>query len=247
MIRALFHRLAPYRPAVDWAVFLALIVGGVVFLNWLEQPLEPAPGSLFGPSVLVICVLRWLLAQDRVRRIVGRVNLETAGVWRTSRAERVQRLLLVLFAMALLPPLARMGWAHWQAGDLPRLVGAVAASLVLLAGIVRFVVRTWRTQVELRIDAEGVYAPAWREPVGWDAIDFVAHPRNGFELTLVLKDGRSRDLLLTPTGLSSDEALAALRAIRPDLRVQPWTSNGFVLPIHGATDVPSTAKITTYG
>ena len=52
---------------------------------------------------------------------------------------------------------------------------------------------------------------------------------------------------LTPAGLYAQEALEALRAMRPNLRIELWASNGFVLPIHGATDVADVSKVGASG
>lgn len=226
---------------------MALVVGVMLFQDWLEAPLTHKPSAYFSLTLLTIFGLKVLLDQPRVERMVGRPKVAEPGVWRTARPERLRRLAMMLFTVALLPQLARIGWAHWQTGDGPRLAAAGAASLLLLFGIVRFILRVWRTREELRIDADGVSAPDWPAPVAWDAIDFAVRPRNARELTLMLKDAGLRAVPLAPTGLYPDEALAALRAIRPDLPIQSWTSNGFVLPIHGATDVADPVKVTTYG
>lgn len=247
MVRAFRHRLTPYRTALQWAGFLALVVAAMALHEWLEQPLTPKPSSYWGLTLLAIFGLKALLDQPRVERMVGRLNVAAPGVWRTARPERLRRLAIILFTVALLPQLARIGWAHWQAGDWTRVAGAGALGLVLLFGIIRFTLRVWRMREELRIDAGGISAPDWSAAIAWDDIDFAVRPRNARELTLMLKGAGLRTVPLAPTGLYPDEALAAVRAVRPDLRIEAWTSNGFVLPIHGATDVADPVKVTTYG
>ncbi|WP_454758647.1 hypothetical protein [Caulobacter segnis] len=224
-----------------------LVVSVMIFRDWLEAPLAHKPSAYFSVTLLAIFGLKSLLDQPRIERMIGRLNVVEPGVWATARPERLRRLAVILFTIALLPPLAKIGWAHWQAGDGPRLAGAAVAILLLLFGIARFTLRVWRMREELRIDADGVFAPDWPNPVAWDAIDFAVRPRNARELTLMLKSAGLRTVALAPTGLYPDEALAALHAVRPDLRIEPWTLNGFVLPIHGATDVADPVKVTTYG
>lgn len=247
MFRKLVRRLAPHRPALTWAAFGALYVAVMLFQSWLEWPLAKPPRFPLGWLTLAVMGLCWLLSQDQAERIAGRLNPDGPGVWRTGRPERLRRLTLVLFMVGLLPVLGQIAWAHWLGGDLARLIGAVLASLALSAGIVHNIVQIWRARVELRIDAAGVFAPAWRAPIPWDAIAFAVQPRGGRDLRLMLKEDGLRTLSLTPSGLHPDEALAALRAVRPDLPIEPWTTNGFVLPIHGATDVPDAVKVRTYG
>ena len=233
---------------------VALAVGLVAFQNWLEQPLDDPPAFPIGWTWLLIVAIMWVLSHDRVEDWIGRFNLAAPGVWRTTRTARLRPISLVLFMFALLAVMVEISWAHWRRDDEPRLAGAAFASLVLLGGMVRGVLETWQARVELRIDGEGVFAPAWRGTAPWEVIEFVVQPRRGRELSLMLKPGGDiggREGLLTlslaPTGLYPDEALIALRAVRPDLRIEPWTSNGFVLPIHGATDVADPVKVTTYG
>ena len=76
-------------------------------------------------------------------------------------------------------------------------------------------------------------------------------PEIGRSVVLAAAQATGRSALLTaplaPTGLFPNEALAALRAVQPDLPIEPWTSNGVVLPIRGATDLPDISKVGTYG
>ncbi|USQ96678.1 hypothetical protein [Caulobacter sp. RL271] len=247
MLRALQHRLAPYRTVLTWAGFLALLIGATVFQRWLEQPLENAPRTFFALAIVAIWALRALLSHESAERIIGRLNVAEPGVWLTARPERLKRLVFALFMVPLLVVLARIAWAHWLGGDVLRLAGAIVASLVGLAMTVLLVAKAWRARVELRIDRDGVFAPAWSAPVAWSAIDFAIRSQGARELRLMTKHDGLRVLPLAPTGLYPGEALAALRALRPDLRIELWTTNGVVLPIHGATDVPDTVKVTTYG
>lgn len=197
----------------------------------------------------------WLLTRDKVEGWLGRLNLEGPGAWRTTRAERLRRLAALPFCAFAVLELGLIGWALWRLGDAPRLAVSAAIVLALLVFTIVFTWRTWRVRLELRIDAAGVFAPAWRRAYGWDEIAFAVQPNGGRDLRLVLtpeaaeKAGRAALLTspLSPTGLQANEALAALRKARPDLPIRPWTSHGVVLPIRGATDVPDTVEVTTYG
>ncbi|PZR37385.1 hypothetical protein [Caulobacter segnis] len=245
--------LTPDR--LGWVGVCAFVLGASLISNWLQSPLAEQRQFPFLWIAAPLWAGGWLLTRDKVEAWLGRFNLDGTGAWLTTRAERLRRLTALPFCAVAVLELGLIGWALWRLGDAPRLAVSAAIVLALLVFMIVFIWRTWRVRLELRIDAAGVFAPAWRRAYGWDEIAFAVQPNGGRDLRLVLtpeaaeKHGCAALLTtpLGPTGLQANEALAALRTTRPDLPIRPWTSNGVVLPIRGATDVPDTVEVTTYG
>lgn len=240
---------------LSWLRLAAILIGVHVVSNWLQSPLKSRLEVPFLPVVLAIWCVWWLLSLERAEEVLGRFNRDEAGAWRTTRADRIRRLALLPFFVAGLVSLFGLSWELWRVGDLLRVMAAllIAFGLLVMTGLYAW--RVWRSRVELRIDEAGVFAAPWRRAYGWDEIAFAVQPSGPRELRLVLTDaaaqaaGRSALLAapLAPTGLFPNEALAALRAVQPDLPIEPWTSNGVVLPIRGAADLPDISKVGTYG
>lgn len=253
MSRPLFsrERLAKARTFA----FYAAVLGLLLFCRWASQPVNGDDGPSFGWAIIVMIGVGWLLSQDRFERVLGRLNAPARGEWRTTRAARLRLLLPFPCMIVFLIWAGQTGWVLWKMADLPRLVGLAAVTLLLGALTIRNILQIWRARVELRIDEAGVFAAPWRRAYGWEEIAFAVQPSGRRELRLVLTDAAAqttgRSALLTaplaPTGLFPSEALAALRAVQPDLLIAPWTSNGVVLPIRGATDLPDISKVGTYG
>ncbi|MDR7231427.1 hypothetical protein J2X45_002527 [Caulobacter sp. BE264] len=253
MSRPLFsrERLAKARTFA----FYAAVLGLLLFCRWASQPVNGDDGPSFGWAIIVMIGVGWLLSQDRFERVLGRLNAPARGEWRTTRAARLRLLLPFPCMIVFLIWAGQTGWVLWKMADLPRLVGLAAVTLLLGALTIRNILQIWRARVELRIDEAGVFAAPWRRAYGWDEIAFVVQPSGRRELRLVLTDAAAqtagRSALMTaplaPTGLFPNEALAALRAVQPDLLIAPWTSNDVVLPIRGATDLPDISKVGTYG
>lgn len=240
---------------LGWIQAFALLVGASVVSNWLQWPLGKHRELPLFWAVLVVGGGWWLLSLEKVEGWLGRFNLDGAGGWRTTRTERIRRLgPIPFFAVAALG-VGELGWELWRIGDAIRVTGAMLIVVALVALMVRYAIRTLRVRVELRIDEAGVFAPAWRRTYAWSDIAHAVQPQGPRELQLVLTpagaEAAGRAALLTlplaPTGLRPNEALIALRAVRPELPIEPWTSNGVVLPIRGATEVPDTVEVTTYG
>ncbi|ATC34277.1 hypothetical protein CA606_19115 [Caulobacter vibrioides] len=235
--------------------FYGSVLGLVLFCRWTSQPVSDDGGPSFGWAILIMIGAGWLLSQDWLERLLGRFNAPTRGEWRTARAARLRLLLPFPCMIVLLIWAGQTGWSLWTMADLPRFVGLVAVTLLLSALAIRNTLQIWRARVELRVSEAGVFAQAWRRTYSWDEIAFAVQPGGPRELRLVLTDAAAqaagRSALLTaplaPTGLFPNEALAALRAVQPDLPIEPWTSNGVVLPIRGATDLPDVSKVGTYG
>lgn len=256
MIRRLFSRETLSKAWKSQVASYALVLGLLLLCRWLDQPVGGHGGPSFTLAVFVVLGALWLLSHDRFERMLGRFNAPTSGEWRTTRAERLRLLLPIPFSLLFFAWAFRTGWGLWWIADLPRLASLGAITLLLATLMTRNTLRILRAKVELRVDEAGVFAPAWRRTIAWDDIAFALKPGRERELRLMLTEeafksvGRRDGMLtlkLAPTGLYADEALAALRAVRPGLRIELWASNGFVLPIHGATDVPDMAKVTTYG
>ena len=240
---------------LSWIRLAAVLIGVHVVSNWLQGPLKTRLAFPFMPVALAIWCVWWLLSLERAEDVLGRFNRDEAGAWRTTRADRIPRLALLPFFVTGVVSFLVLSWELWRIGDLLRVSAALLIAFGLLAMTGLYGWRAWRSRVELRIDAAGVFAAAWRRAYGWDEIAFAVQPGGPRELRLVLTDAAAqaagRSALLTaplaPTGLFPNEALAALRAVQPDLPIEPWTSNGVVLPIRGATDVPDVSKVGTYG
>lgn len=240
---------------LSWLRLAAVLVGVHVVSNWLQWPLKSRLAFPFLPVVLAIWCAWWLLSLERAEDVLGRFNRDEAGAWRTTRADRIRRLALLPFLVTGLVSFLVLSWELWRISDLVRVAAALLIAFGLLAVTGLYAWRAWRARVELRIDETGVFAAAWRRAYGWDEIAFAVQPSGPRELRLVLTDAAAqttgRSALLTaplaPTGLFPNEALAALRAVQPDLPIAPWTSNGVVLPIRGATDLPDISKVGTYG
>lgn len=240
---------------LSWLRLAAVLIGVQVVSNWLQWPLKTRLAFPLLPVVLAIWGVRWLLSLERAEDVLGRLSRDEAGAWRTTRADRIRRLALLPFFVAGLVSLVVLSWELWRIGDLVRLTASLLFAAWLLAVMGFYAWKTLRPRVELRIDAAGVFAAPWRRAYGWDEIAFAVQPGGPRELRVVLTDAaaeaRGRSALLTapltPTGLYPNEALAALRAVQPSLPIAPWTSNGVVLPIRGATDVPDISKVGTYG
>lgn len=236
-----------------WVRLLIVLIGVTIISNWLQWPLKTRQAFPFFWVVLAIWGVWRLASWQRVEDWLGRVNRDGAGAWRTTRADRIRRLGPLVIVGGGLDALLSLSWELWLIGDLLRVAVSLSIAAGLLATMVSYVWRTLRSRIELRIDATGVFAPSWRRTYAWDEIAFVVQPSRSRELRLALTDeaaqAAGRGALLTvalaPTGLFPDEALAALRAARPDLPIQPWTSNGFVLPIRGAADVGDTVEVRT--
>lgn len=239
----------------SWLRLAAVLIGVHVVSNWLQWPLEARLAFPFLPLVLAIGGVWWLLSLERAEDVLGRFNRDEAGAWRTTRADRIRRLALLPFLVTGLVSFLVLSWELWRIGDLVRVIAALLITFGLLAMTALYAWRVWRSTVELRIDEAGVFAAPWRRAYGWDEIAFAVQPGGPRELRLVLTaaaaQATGRSALLTaplaPTGLFPNEALAALRAVQPDLPIEPWTSNGVVLPIRGATDLPDISKVGTYG
>ncbi|PHY21172.1 hypothetical protein [Caulobacter sp. BP25] len=240
---------------LGWARLLAALIGVTIVSNWLQWPLKTRQAFPFFWVLVAIWGVWRLASWQRVEDWLGRVNLDDTGAWRTTRADRIRRLGPLVILCCGLEPLLRLSWELWLIGDLLRVAVSLSIAAGLLATMVSYAWRTWRSRVELRIDATGVFAPSWRRTYAWDEIAFAVQPSRSRELRLALTDeaaeAAGRGALLTvalpPTGLFPDEALAALRAFRPELPIRPWISNGVVLPIRGATDLPDVGKVETYG
>lgn len=256
MKRSLLDLRTIFTPdRVGWIQFFALVVGVSVISNWLQWPLGKHRDFPMFWVVLVVGGGWWLLSLEKVEAWLGRLNLDGVGGWRTTRAERIRRLGPIPFLTVAALGVGALGWELWRIGDATRVAGAAVIVAGLVALIVRYAIKTLRVRVELRIDDAGVFAPAWRRTYAWSDIAHAVQPQGPRELRLVLTpagaEAAVRAALLTlplaPTGLYPNEALTALRAVRPDLPIEPWVSHGVVLPIRGATDVPDTVEVTTYG
>ena len=240
---------------LSWLRLAAVLIGVHGVSNWLQWPLKTRLSFPFLPVVLAIWCIWWLLSLERAEDVLGRFNRDETGAWRTTRADRIQRLVALPFFVTGLVSLLAVSWELWRIGDLVRVTAALLIAVGLLAATGLYALRAWRARVELRIDEAGVFAAAWRRAYGWDEIAFAVQPSGPRELRLVLTAAAAqtagRIALLTaplePTGLFPKEALAALRAVQPDLPIEAWTSNGVVLPIRGATDLPDISKVETYG
>lgn len=240
---------------LGWARLLAALVGVTIVSNWLQWPLKTRQAFPFFWVVLAIWGVWWLSSWQRVEDWLGRFNLDDTGAWRTTRSDRIRRLGPLMIMCGGLQPLLTTAWELWLIGDFLRVVVSLSIAAGLLATMIAYASRTWRSRVELRIDAAGVFAPSWRRALAWEEIAFAVQPSGSRELRLVLTDeaaeAAGRGALLTaplaPTGLFPKEALAALRAFRPEIPIRPWASNGVVLPIRGATDLPDVGKVGTYG
>lgn len=235
-----------------------LVIGGGLLLlsHWLDAPFRHPHDLHFGIAGLSCLIGSWLLSLDNTEEILGRFDSVQVGVWRTTRAERLRRLLFLPFTFALLAYLCRIGWDVWKIGDVYRLAAAALAGMLLAMLVIWSATRIWRVKVELRIDDKGIFAAGWSGAIAWDEIAFAMVPARERDLRLMRTEAAFRKagdrdgmiiLALAPTGLQPNEALAALRSVRSDLPIEPWASNGFVLPIRGATDVPDTVEVTTYG
>jgi hypothetical protein len=100
----------------------------------------------------------------------------------------------------------------------------------------------------LRIDADGVWSRSGKTTVAWSAVELAASPRTADdEIRLLVREAGLVRVPLAATGLTAQQALDVMRRVNEALRVETFASNGFVLPIHGATDVPDIAKVGTYG
>lgn len=236
--------------------FYGLLLATFAAYNWLKWALVSRHDPpLFLWAVIAVWVGSWLLSLEKVETVLGRFNLDGAGGWRTTRAERIRRLAPLPFLVVAATDLSFLARDLWRLGDLPRAFVATAMASALLVWMARHALKVWRVRVELRIDEDGVFAPAWRRAFAWTEIAFAVQPRGTRDLRLALtpeaaeRAGRAALLTtpLAPTGLDPNEALRALRALRPDLPIEPWTSNGVVLPIRGATDVGDTVEVRTYG
>ncbi|MFY8208503.1 MAG: hypothetical protein ACOVOE_04060 [Caulobacter sp.] len=240
---------------LSWLRLAAVLIGVHVVSNWLQWPLKSPLAFPFLPVVVAIWGVWWLLSLERTEDVLGRFNRDEAGAWRTTRAERIRRLALLPFFVTGLFSFLVLSWELWRISDLLRVSASLLIAFGLLAATGLYAWRAWRARVELQIDKAGVFAAPWRRAYGWDEIAFAVQPSGRRELRLVLTDAAAqtagRSALMTaplaPTGLLPNEALAALRAVQPDLLIAPWTSNGVVLPIRGATDLPDISKVGTYG
>lgn len=240
---------------LSWLRLAAVLIGVHVVSNWLQWPLQTRLSFPFLPVVLAIWCVWWLLSLERAEDVLGRLNRDETGAWRTTRADRIRRLALLPFFVTGFVSFLVLSWELWRIGDSLRVTAALLITVGLLAATGLYAVRAWRARVELRIDQAGVFAATWRRAYGWDEIAFAVQPSGLRELRLVLTAAAAqtagRSALLTaplaPTGLFPNEVLAALRAVQPDLPIAPWTSNGVVLPIRGAADLPDISKVGTYG
>lgn len=254
MSRPLFsrERLAKARTFA----FYAAVLGLLLFCRWVSQPVNGDDGPSFGWAIIVMIGVGWLLSQDRCERVLGRLNAPARGEWRTTRTARLRLLLPFPCMIVFLIWAGQTGWILWKLADLPRLVGLAAVTLLLSALTIRNILQIWRSRIELRVSEEGVFAQAWRRTVPWEDIAFALQPSRGRDLRLMLTEeaftraGQRHGMLtldLTPAGLYAQEALEALLVTRPNLRIELWASNGFVLPIHGATDVADVSKVGASG
>jgi hypothetical protein len=255
------------EPRVDvkgwrlWAAigaWVALVIGASALHRWLKAPLEATLGLPLMLLLLLTAAVHGGLSTSGAARLINRRSTPSANAWTTARTVRLKHCLPLLISCVLLIDLSRLALALWAVDERVRAATAAALIFLPLAAIVVEVRRAFHAIVELRIDADGIFTPKWKGVLGWDKIEHVVQPA-GSDRTLRLMvgpgaapglssplraNGGFLSLPLEAAGVSAHDALAALRAARPTLTVTPWNSNGFVLAIKGATDVPDIAPVT---
>lgn len=227
--------------------WIAACVALAVAWMWVAWPVDVH----FGGLPLFMMAAASLVGQELPRSAVGRWidGKPKPGVtaWSKSRAARLGGFIASLGVVALLPELVRLTAIRWPLGDWPRTLVAV-----LLLGMVPVVLlvaarRELRRTPELRIDGQGVWSRGMKAAVSWSDVEFAITPHAlDHDFRLRLRGGGLVRVTLEAAGLSPAQALAVMRDVCPTLRVEPWTREGIVLQIPGATDVPDMAAVKTY-
>lgn len=250
---------------LDWPTTLwawAVVMAAWLVHFWLTAPLPPIQSPL-SSGALFAAVVGWqALKSPRAVAWQNRKRTDGEGVWTTPLSARSERLALALPLAALAGYLGYLCVALTKDGEPVRAVAAAIWGLGSLAALVRAVILGWRRALELRIDETGVFTRRWRGTIPWEAIDFAVTPTDRERVLRLMtrppltapglpratrEGGGFVTIRLEDSQVSRDAVIAAMLKVRPNLRVAPWRRGGAVLPIRGATDVPDTVEVTTYG
>lgn len=249
---------AHYTPTVTerlrqmtWWAGLVLFASGFSFVTFANREFEDgflASNVLLFPAFGAV----WLLS---LRKVIGWLEWKRpvrGGEWRTTRASRLSGLAWVAWMAGYGREVVACTIRAKSLGDQPRFVVGVLVVAFMAVLTILVVVRLARATVELSIDEHGLRAAAWRGAVPWTAIENVVSPKSSKatdELRLVIKPEALSEMPdvvrrwngyprvdLSKVNLSPEEALAAMRAVYPALKVG-GRSAGLILPVRGATDI----------
>ena len=198
----------------------------------------------------LFCVPTFVLSFPNAQAWLERGRRRAPGIWRTARATRLGALFALPVLAAWQFDLVRLTLSQWRDGDLPR--AAVAGGVALPTAVFLVLgLRNLRAVRELTIDAQGIDARAWRGRVSWSAIAEVSASETNDAALIVKLEPLAMAQLPRPlrtvgfvallpvarAGLTTQAALEAMAAVRPDLVVARPRSGGLVLPVRGATDI----------
>lgn len=236
--RSLLRTIWSWLPAVPWvALYLS------------------ARGADDGVGILTVAVFAGVsLNEDQITRLFTFADTPRRageGQWLTSASAQRRRWLGLIAPVFGLGLSVVMTLDAWWLGHAWMLGGAGFSVLAFGALIVRGVQRARRVMVELRLDADGVYAHAWGGSLRWAQIEAVMPRERSHRWRLRLRVNRQArpaadppldlddvmDLDGRDVGLDAAALLAAMTEVRPGCAVESWaTGEGdpIVLPIRGA-------------